>query len=43
VVAAALTTPILSRFDFTHLPRPVIPLDEVTAAVPPARIVSTGK
>ena len=38
-----LTSPILSRFDFTHLPRPVIPLDEVTAAVPPARIVSTGK
>lgn len=38
-----LTSPILSRFEFTHLSRPVIPLDVVTAWKPEARIVRTGR
>jgi microcystin degradation protein MlrC len=35
-----LTSPILSRFDFTHLPRPVIPLDTVASWTPAARMVT---
>jgi microcystin degradation protein MlrC len=31
-----LTTPVLSRFPFKHLPRPVFPLDPDTAWQPPA-------
>jgi microcystin degradation protein MlrC len=32
-----LTSPILSRFDWTRLPRPVVPLDEDVRWTPPAR------
>jgi len=32
-----LTSPILSRFDWTRLPRPVVPLDEGVSWAPPAR------
>lgn len=31
-----LTSPVLSRFDWTRLPRPVVPLDENVAWAPPA-------
>ena len=35
VDAPGLTSPILSRFDFKHLPRPIFPVDErVDWAVP---------
>jgi microcystin degradation protein MlrC len=32
-----LTSPMLDRFDWTRLPRPVVPLDEVASWTPPAR------
>lgn len=35
VDAPGLTSPILSRFDFRNLPRPVFPLDETVAWSPP--------
>lgn len=38
-----LTSPILSRFDFKHLPRPVIPLDEVAAWTPQTRMISVDR
>ena len=31
VDAPGLTSPVLSRFDWRHLPRPVLPLDKETA------------
>ncbi len=31
-----LTSPMLSRFDWTRLPRPVVPLDESVSWTPPA-------
>lgn len=34
-----LTSPILSRFEFTHLPRPAIPLDHIEHWTPVARMV----
>ena len=37
-----LTSPILSRFDFTHLPRPSIPLDTLAHWIPAARMVRDG-
>ncbi len=37
-----LTSPILTRFEFTHLPRPAIPLDNVGHWTPAARMVRTG-
>jgi microcystin degradation protein MlrC len=39
VDAPGLTSPILTRFDFKRLPRPVVPLDAVDAWSPVARIV----
>jgi hypothetical protein len=36
VDAPGLTSPVLSRFDFRHLPRPVYPLDPETTWAPPA-------
>jgi microcystin degradation protein MlrC len=38
-----LTSPILSRFDFKRLPRPVIPLDEVEAWTPQTRVISVER
>jgi microcystin degradation protein MlrC len=32
-----LTSPVLDRFDWTRLPRPVVPLDEGVSWTPPAR------
>ncbi|HKF72379.1 MAG TPA: M81 family metallopeptidase [Stellaceae bacterium] len=32
-----LTSPMLNRFDWTRLPRPVVPLDESVSWAPPAR------
>jgi len=37
VDAPGLTSPVLSRFDFKNLPRPVVPLDEVADWTPDAR------
>jgi len=34
---AGLPSPILERFDWQGLPRPVFPLDPETAWAPPAR------
>jgi microcystin degradation protein MlrC len=34
VDAPGLTSPVLSRFDFRHLPRPVVPLDEAVDWTP---------
>ena len=38
VDAPGLTSPVLSRFDFKHLPRPVFPIDPVTEWSPRDRI-----
>lgn len=38
VDAPGLTSPVLSRFDFRHLPRPVVPLDPITAWTPRIRV-----
>ncbi len=37
-----LTSPILSRFEFTQLPRPAIPLDNIEHWTPAARMVRAG-
>jgi microcystin degradation protein MlrC len=39
VDAPGLTSPILSRFDFKRIPRPVVPLDTIESWHPAARIV----
>jgi len=39
VDAPGLTSPILSRFDFQRLPRPVVPLDPMTAWTPNIRLL----
>jgi microcystin degradation protein MlrC len=39
VDAPGLTSPLLSRFDFRKLPRPVVPIDVVPAWQPDARTV----
>lgn len=36
VDAPGLTSPILSRFPWQHMPRPVIPIDDVAEWIPPA-------
>lgn len=36
VDAPGLTSPILSRFPWQHMPRPVIPIDDVASWTPPA-------
>ena len=38
VDAGGLTSPVLSRFSFAHLPRPVFPLDPETTWQPPERL-----
>jgi microcystin degradation protein MlrC len=38
VDAPGLTSPLLSRFAFTRLPRPVLPLDEVESWTPQVHI-----
>ncbi|NPT41417.1 MlrC family protein 3 [Paraburkholderia sp. 1N] len=42
VDAPGLTSPILSRFDFTGMPRPVVPLDNIATWMPKARTVLPG-
>jgi microcystin degradation protein MlrC len=39
VDAPGLTSPLLSRFDFKKLPRPVVPLDEIATWSPTVRSV----
>jgi microcystin degradation protein MlrC len=39
VDAPGLTSPILSRFDFRYIPRPVVPLDEISEWHPEVRAV----
>jgi microcystin degradation protein MlrC len=41
VDAPGLTSPILSRFDFQRLPRPVVPMDPDTSWTPVVRVRST--
>jgi microcystin degradation protein MlrC len=36
VDAPGLTSPILSRFDWRHMPRPVLPIDDTATWVPPS-------
>ena len=36
VDAPGLTSPILSRFPWRHLPRPVLPIDDTATWIPPA-------
>jgi microcystin degradation protein MlrC len=38
VDAPGLTSPLLSRFAFTKLPRPVVPLDHIEDWTPKARL-----
>lgn len=40
VDAPGLTSPVLSRFDFRRLPRPVVPLDTMTEWTPHIRLLS---
>lgn len=40
VDAPGLTSPILSRFDFKRLPRPVVPIDDLAEWVPQIRLLS---
>ncbi len=40
VDAPGLTSPVLSRFDFRRLPRPVVPLDAMTEWTPHIRLLS---
>jgi microcystin degradation protein MlrC len=42
VDAPGLTSPILSRFDFKGMPRPVVPLDNIATWMPKARTVLPG-
>jgi microcystin degradation protein MlrC len=42
VDAPGLTSPILSRFDFKGMPRPVVPLDNIATWTPQARTVLPG-
>ena len=42
VDAPGLTSPILARFDFKKLPRPVVPLDDVATWSPTVRAVQPG-
>jgi microcystin degradation protein MlrC len=42
VDAPGLTSPILARFDFRKLPRPVIPLDDISSWSPTVRTVLPG-
>jgi len=39
VDAPGLTSPILARFDFKKLPRPVVPLDDISTWSPTVRAV----
>jgi microcystin degradation protein MlrC len=40
VDAPGLTSPVLSRFDFRRLPRPVVPMDAMTEWAPRVRLLS---
>src|ERR1700709_1832164 len=42
VDAPGLTSPMLARFDFKKLPRPVVPLDDIAAWRPRVRSVQPG-
>ena len=42
VDAPGLTSPILARFDFKKLPRPVVPLDDIATWSPTVRAVQPG-
>jgi microcystin degradation protein MlrC len=42
VDAPGLTSPILARFDFKKLPRPVVPLDDIATWRPRVRSVEPG-
>jgi microcystin degradation protein MlrC len=42
VDAPGLTSPILSRFDFRYMPRPVFPVDPVVQWVPPGAGAQAG-
>ncbi|MDQ2149659.1 M81 family metallopeptidase [Alcaligenaceae bacterium C4P045] len=43
VDAPGLTSPVLSRFDFQRLPRPVVPMDEMDAWEPNVRLLTKRK
>lgn len=43
VDAPGLTSPVLSRFDFQRLPRPVVPMDEMDAWEPNVRLLAKRK